>query len=278
MTANQDQITYWNGPAGDKWAQYNSDIDRNLAAVDETLLKFAGPQPGERVLDIGCGAGTTSRMLAEAVGPGGTVTGVDISQPMLALARSRVHVKNIQFIEADATHYPFQPDFDLIFSRFGVMFFTDPVAGFANIRKAAAKDGRLTFVCWRAAEENEWVSMPYRIAKPFLPEQVAAPAHAPGPYSFADPDRVHGILGDAGFSDIRIEKFDGLMDLGPSPEQASFQMTHLMGSTARALAGLDEGGRAKVRQAVADGFRALQAGEENIRLGFACWLVGARSG
>jgi SAM-dependent methyltransferase len=278
MTANQAQIDYWNGPAGEKWAKYNSETDRNLAAAAEALLKFAAPQPGERVLDIGCGAGATSLLLGEAVGPGGSVTGVDISQPMLALARSRVHVKNIEFIEADAAHYPFQPDYDLIFSRFGVMFFADPVAAFANIRKAAVKKGRLAFACWRPVQENEWVFLPYQAAKPLLPEQEPARPHAPGPFAFADPERVRGILQDSGFADIRIEKFDGLMDLGASPEHASFQMTYLMGPTARALGTADKPTRERVRQVVAEALRSVQKSEETIRLGFACWLVGAKAG
>ncbi len=278
MTANQAQIDYWNGPAGEKWAKYNSQTDSNLAAAAEALLKFAAPQPGERVLDIGCGAGATSLMLAEAVGPGGAVTGVDISQPMLALARSRVHVKNIQFIEADAAHYPFQPDYDLIFSRFGVMFFADPVAAFANIRKAAAKGGRLAFVCWRPVEENEWVWLAYRAAEPLLPEQEPAHPHAPGPFAFADPERVRSILRESGFCDIRIEKLDGVMDLGASSEHASFQLTYLMGPTARALRTADKPTRERIRQIVAQALRAAQKDEETIRLGFSCWLVGAKAG
>ena len=278
MTANQAQIDYWNGPAGEKWAKYNSQTDRNLAAPTQALLTFAAPQPGERVLDIGCGAGTTSLLLAEAVGPGGTVTGVDISQPMLALARARVHVKNVEFVEADAAHYPFQPDYDLIFSRFGVMFFADPAAAFANIRKAAAKGGRLAFICWRPAEENEWVSLPYRAAGPLLPEQKPAHPHAPGPYSFAESERVRSILQESGFTDIRIEKCDGLIDLGASPEQAGIQLTSLMGPTARALVAADKPTRERVRQVVAKALRAVQKDEEPIRLGFACWLVGAKRG
>lgn len=278
MTTNQAQIDYWNGPAGERWAKFNSETDRNLAEAADAVLKLAAAQPGERVLDIGCGAGVTSLMLAEEVGPGGRVTGVDVSQPMLALARSRAHAKNIQFIEADASVYPFQPDNDLIFSRFGVMFFVDPVAAFANIRKSADKDGRLAFICWRSVENNEWVSLPYQAAKPVLPEQAPVPPHAPGPFAFADPDRLRGILTDAGFCHIGIEKFDGMMNLGPSPEHASFQVTQLMGPTARALRDADASTRGKAQEAVTKALSSFQRGTENIRLGVACWLVSAKPG
>src|SRR6201992_3056409 len=180
MTGNKAQIDYWNGPTGEKWAKYQSVMDRTLADSAEAVLALANAQPGERVLDIGGGTGATSLLLAEAVGPGGAVTGVDVSQPMLGLARERAQAKNIRFIEADAATHAFQPEFDLIFSRFGVMFFVDPVAAFANIRKGADGEARLAFICWRAVNENEWASLPYSIAKPFLPEQPAVDPNAPG--------------------------------------------------------------------------------------------------
>ncbi len=277
MTGNRAQIDYWNGPAGEKWAKHNSETDRNLSAAADAALKLAAAQPGERVLDIGCGAGVTSLLLAEEVGPGGRVTGVDVSQPMLALARSRAHAKNIEFIEADAALYPFLPEYDLIFSRFGAMFFVDPAAAFANIRKGAAKDGRLAFVCWRSVDENEWVSLPYAAAKPVLPVQKPVHPHAPGPFAFADADRLRGILCAAGYSEIGIEKFDGMMELGASPQEASFQVTQLMGPTARALRDADDATRAQAQDAVRQALARFQTGAENIRLGMACWLVSARA-
>ncbi|MEP6831276.1 MAG: class I SAM-dependent methyltransferase [Rhizomicrobium sp.] len=277
MTGNSAQIDYWNGPAGEKWAKHNSETDRNLSAAADAALKLAAAQPGERVLDIGCGAGVTSLLLAEEVGPGGHVTGVDVSQPMLALARSRAHAKNIEFIEADAALYPFLPEYDLIFSRFGVMFFVDPAAAFANIRKGAAKDGRLAFVCWRSVDENEWVSFTYAAAKPVLREQKPVHPHAPGPFAFADGDRLRGILNQAGFSGIGIEKFDGMMHLGISPQEASFQVTQLMGPTARALRDADDATRARAQDAVAQALAKLQTGTDDIRLGMACWLVSAKA-
>src|SRR6201992_1836826 len=194
MTGNKAQIDYWNGPTGEKWAKYQSVMDRTLADSAEAVLALANAQPGERVLDIGGGTGATSLLLAEAVVPDGAVTGVDVSQPMLGLARERAQAKNIRFIEADAASYPFQPEFDLIFSRFGVMFFADPAAAFANIRKGVDKAGLLFFIWWGRVREMHGASLPFSIAKPFLPDQPPGDPHAPGPFAFADADRLRTIL------------------------------------------------------------------------------------
>jgi SAM-dependent methyltransferase len=277
MSANQAQIDFWNGPTGQKWAKYQTDMDRNLADVGAAVMMLAGVQPGEKVLDIGCGNGATSFMLADTVGQAGDVIGVDVSQPMLAIARARISTPNIRFVEADAAAYPFTPDRNLIFSRFGVMFFADPVSAFANIRKAATNGGRLAFVCWRPAAENEWVMLPYQVAKPILPEQPAVDPHAPGPFAFADSDRTRGILAGAGFRDIVIEPFNGHMRLGNSPEHAAMQLTSLMGPTARALKDADDAIRAKVQDAVAKRMAEFQGGAPDIAPGTACWLVSARA-
>ena len=277
MTVNKAQIDYWNGPTGEEWAKYNGQTDRSLKEAADAALMLAAARPGERVLDIGCGAGVTSLSLAEKVGPGGHVTGVDVSRPLLTLARSRIQTGNIEFIEADAALHPFHAEHDLIFSLFGVMFFVDPVAAFANIRKAAARDGRLAFVCWRAVDENEWAFLPYAAAKPVLPAQKPVDPHAPGPFAFADAGRLRDILSTAGFSGIGIEKFTGMMDLGNAPQQASFQVTQLMGPTSRALRNTDDDTRTKVRDLVTEALAKLQTGTETIRLGMACWLVRAKA-
>ena len=276
MTSNQDQIDYWNGPTGTKWAKYQNEMDRNLADATVGVLKLASPQPGERVLDVGCGAGETSWRMAEMVGPGGAVLGVDISQPLLAQARGRAEAKNVQFEEADASSRAFQPEYDLIFSRFGVMFFADPVSAFANLHKAAAKNARLAFVCWRPVAENEWTILPMSAAKPLLPEQPAPDPFAPGPFAFSDPQRVTGILTQAGFRDVKIEKLDGVMDLGPSAEHAGFQMTNL-GPVSRALRDESDATRAKVLDAVTAAFAKFQKPGQNIAPGIACWLVSAKA-
>lgn len=277
MSVNQAQIDFWNGPTGQKWAKYQTDMDRNLADIGAAVMALADAKAHERVLDIGCGNGATSLMLAEAVGPTGDVLGVDISQPMLAIARSRITGPNIRFIEADASAYAFAPDRDLIFSRFGVMFFAEPAAAFANIRKAAANGGRLAFVCWRKMQENEWTMLPWQVAKPFLPEQKPADPNAPGPFAFADRERTHTILTEAGFRDISIEAFNGHMRLGTSAEDAARQLTSLMGPTSRALKDVDEATRAKVREAIGKEIAIFQGSAPEIAPGTACWLVRAKA-
>jgi SAM-dependent methyltransferase len=276
MTANQDQIDYWNGPISVNWAKYQSEMDRNLSEANAGLMKLAAPQLGENVLDIGCGCGETTWRLAEAVGPGGKILAVDVSRPLLAQARVRGQAKNVRFEEADASAYAFQPEYDLIFSRFGVMFFEDPAAAFANIRKAAAKGARLAFVCWRPVQENEWTMLPMSAARPLLPEQPAPDPTAPGPFAFSDPQRVKDILTKAGFQDVKIEKLDGVMDLGPSAEYAGFQMTNL-GPVSRALRDESDVTRAKVQEAVTAAFAKFQKPGQNVAPGIACWLVSARA-
>jgi ubiquinone/menaquinone biosynthesis C-methylase UbiE len=276
MSVNQAQIDFWNGPTGQKWAKHQTDMDRNMADIAVAGLALADARPGERVLDIGCGNGSTSLALAETVGPSGDVIGVDVSQPMLAIAKSRINAPNIRFIEADAATHPFAADRDLIFSRFGVMFFVEPVAAFANIRKAANTGGRLAFICWRKVEENEWSMRPYLAALPFLPEQKPVDPNAPGPFAFADRERTRGILAEAGFRDIAIEPLDGHMRLGASPEHAALLLTSLMGPASRALKNVDEETRVKARDAIAKDMAAFQGSAPEIAPGTACWLVSAR--
>ncbi len=169
---NADQIAYWNGPGGQRWADRDAAQEVLLRPIAEVLLERAGPRPGERVLDIGCGAGATTVMFAKAVAPGGFVLGLDVSGPMLARAREAAP-KNLplDFVLADATVYPFDPaSFDLLASRFGVMFFADPVLSFANLRRALKPSGRLTFVCWREPRDNPWMMAPLQAVYQHVPK------------------------------------------------------------------------------------------------------------
>lgn len=277
MTANAGQIEYWNGPAGEKWVKNQAVMDASLADATAALLPLADIQPGEQVLDIGCGSGELSLLAADAVGAGGQVTGADISKPLLALARQRATGRdNVRFIEADAGYHEFAPEYDLLVSRFGVMFFDDPQAAFANLRRATAKGGRLAFVCWRPVPENEYAAMPFEIAKPLMPPLPPADPYAPGPFALSDPDRLRGILAGAGFFGITIAKLDGVMRMGATAEEAGIQATSL-GPTARALAKMDDAVRARVVVAVTDAFRTYPKTDGVITCRIACWLVGARA-
>lgn len=214
--ANAAQVAYWNAAAGPTWAEQQAPLDRQLAPLGRRALAELDLGPGRRVLDVGCGAGETTLELAAR---GAEATGVDISSPLLDVARRRAAgVAHVRFLEADAQTYPFEPEsFDAVFSRFGVMFFGDPDAAFANLHRALAPGGRLAFVCWRPMSDgNELMGLPMRavlartgIAAPPPPEPGA-----PGPFGFADPDRVRGILGRAGFRDVAIVPHDEAVGSG----------------------------------------------------------------
>jgi len=276
MASNEQQIEYWNGRAGQRWAAQQERIDWNLAEITEAVIPFARAKPGEHILDIGCGCGTATLMLARAVRPNGSVAGVDISAPMLAVARARAHSgqADIPFIEADASVYDFQPTFDLVFSRFGVMFFADPFAAFANIHKAVAPKGRLAFVCWRSMPENMWAAAPFAAAKHLLPPQEAPDPYAPGPFAFADGARLTDILSRAGFHDVALTKFDGAMNMGDTAAEAANEALNI-GPLARAAAELDDAARAKILDVVATAMQKF-ATPRGIAPAAACWLVSAK--
>ena len=160
--ANADQIAYWNGPNGQRWTDRQASQDVLLAPVSQLLIDRIGPKAGDRIVDIGCGCGATSIALAGRVAPNGLVLSVDISAPMLERARQLApKALPLDFVQADATVYPFEPgSFDLLVSRFGVMFFADPVLSFANLRKALRTKGRVVFACWREPKENPWMMAP----------------------------------------------------------------------------------------------------------------------
>jgi protein-L-isoaspartate O-methyltransferase len=203
VLANEKQIAYWNDVAGPKWVKIGDAMDARFAGMNEVLLARAAARPGESVLDIGCGTGTTARPLAALVAPGGHVTGIDVSVPMLGVARERGG--DVSYLEADAQTHDFGGQkFDLLTSRFGVMFFTDPFAAFRNLHGALAPDGRLCFVCWAPLAENPHWQIPFDIVRGHLGEPEARHPHAPGPLAFSDAGYVEDILAGAGFSEIAV--------------------------------------------------------------------------
>src|ERR1700744_1570877 len=184
---NADQIAYWNGPNGQRWTDRQAEQDVLLAPVTQALIDRAAPRPGERIIDVGCGCGGTSMALAERVAPAGFVLGVDISGPMLSRARQLAPRElPVDFVLADATVYPFDPaSFDLLASRFGVMFFAEPSRSFANLRKALRPSGRLAFACWREPRENPFFMAPLQAVYKHVPKLPQQGPEDPGPFSFA---------------------------------------------------------------------------------------------
>jgi hypothetical protein len=231
--------------------------------------------PGERVVDIGCGTGAASIELGERVGISGHVLGVDVSEPMLARAAERLPTDvPVEFVRADATTYQFQPAaFDLLFSRFGVMFFAEPSRAFTNLRTALRPGGRLAFACWRKSDENPWLMVPLRAAYEHVAPRPSP--EDPGPFSFASEQRVRGILGQAGFQSAGLEPRDLELDIacGSGIEEAVKTAVGI-GPVSRAI----EGHPPKVRAAVTESVRrALLPYQraQHVPLAAAIWLVTA---
>jgi SAM-dependent methyltransferase len=212
---NADQIAYWNGPGGLRWANRQHAQDILLAPVLDILIDRARARSGERIVDVGCGNGSTTLAFAREVGPAGHVLGIDVSVPMLARAREAAPADApVEFVLADATVYPFdRQSFDLVASRFGVMFFAEPAKSFANIRSALRPSGRLAFACWREPRENPWMMTPLQAVYKHVPKLPPQGPEDPGPFAFASEARVQRILGEAGFADIKMERCDLALDV-----------------------------------------------------------------
>ena len=200
---HEEQRAYWNGEPGGRWLARADDTDRMLEPILEAAIAQAKVMPGETVLDVGCGCGASLIALARAVGETGRVVGMDISEQMLGLARERTAtLPQVECIVADAATHDFSAlQADLIFSRFGVMFFGDPAAAFANMKRGLKPGGRIVFACWRGIQENAWMDVPLRAAYKHVPRQPRPGPEDPGPFSFADTERVTRIFREAGLPD-----------------------------------------------------------------------------
>ncbi|MFK7940551.1 MAG: class I SAM-dependent methyltransferase [Roseovarius sp.] len=263
-SANSDQAEYWSSPSGQTWVTHQADMDRLLSDVLDTLLRHAAPAKGERVLDIGCGTGASSLELSQAVGPDGHVTALDIADPLLALARHRgaeAGYGNIEYLNADAQTHGFdEGQADLVFSRFGVMFFADPVAAFANLRRAVRPGGRLTMICWQGAPDNPWFMVPMQVAMDRLGKAEPMDPHAPGPMAFKDVDRVTDILKAAGWSEAKGEKIE--VDLiPPQTVEGAAEMATTIGPATRLIREKD--GTDADKQAIREGVEAALGGYLN---------------
>jgi ubiquinone/menaquinone biosynthesis C-methylase UbiE len=278
--SNADQVAYWNGAAGQRWTDRQESQDALLAPVTDALVARAQVAAGEHVIDVGCGCGGTTIELARRVGPAGHVLGIDISAPMLGRARERVPPDlRLEFVLADATVHAFEPECaDLLFSRFGVMFFAEPERSFANMRRALKPGARLAFACWREPRANPWMMLPLQEAYRHVPRLPEMAPDDPGPFAFASPDRVRGILSKAGFSSIALEPIDLALDVaGGGGLDVAVEGALGMGPASRAL----EGQPSDLQDAAARSIRAALAPFENngsVRLPAAIWIVTARNG
>ncbi|MEV0239770.1 class I SAM-dependent methyltransferase [Streptomyces sp. NPDC050674] len=268
-----EQAARWNGPAGHAWVDLQGLLNDMFRPLEELLVDAVATEHPARVLDVGCGTGGITRAVARRTGH---CVGVDISGPMIEEARARAEQEGVaaSFIQADAQEYAFEPAaFDAVVSRFGVMFFSDSVRAFTHIRSAVKDGAGLRCLVWRGAEENPFMTTAERAAAPFLPELPARQPDQPGQFAFADPDRVHRILSDSGWSGIDIQPVDAVCTL---PERDLVTYFTRLGPLGTVLPGTDARTRAEIVEVVRPAFDPFVEGTE-VRYTAACWMVSARS-
>ena len=277
--ANTAQQEYWNTIAGPRWVGLGGFVERRVQRVNDLLLARSAVTEGERVLEVGCGTGAFTIPLSEAVGERGEIVGVDLSQPMLAGAREQIAqrgLRNVSLLLADAQAHGFEADrFDLITSRFGVMFFADPVAAFRNLLRATRPAGRLCFACWAPLKDNPHWLIAYEVVLRHLGPPAPTPPHAPGPLAFSEPDYVRSILETAGYDGVRIDRETPYI-VGASPEQEA-EHACIMGPSARLIDEKKpaEAIRQVIKREMTEAFRAQMQGG-NMLLPSSIFLVTAR--
>lgn len=274
---NNEQRRLWNGSGGRTWVEAEEIVDRMFKPFEDLLVKAVSAGSATRLLDVGCGTGTTTVAVARVLGPQGRCTGIDISDPMIAAARARAAREHTTatFVCADAQTHTFEPDsFDMIISRFGVMFFGDSVRAFTNLRRAGRDDAELRLLAWRSAAENPFMTTAERAAAPLLPNLPVRRPDEPGQFAFADRRRVYSILEESGWAEIDIQPIDTLCTL---PENALVGYVSRLGPVGRILQEADDETRTRVIETVRPAFDPYVEGTE-VRFTAACWMVRAISG
>ena len=278
---NEDQRTRWNGIDGEYWTRQQDRLDRTLDPVTGPLLAFAAPGTGSTVIDVGCGCGATTIELARAVGPSGRVIGLDISEPMLALSTERLReFANTTCLLGDAADLPLHDlGAELIVSRFGVMFFGNPIGAFANLRTGLVPGGRVRFACWRPINENPWLQIPLDAVYEHAPRLPKPDPEEPDPFAFGDTARVTRVLTTAGFTALSFTPLDIQLDIaaGGTLEDAVIQSSG-MGPAKRVLKDQPDDIRTAALESIRHALTPY-ASPAGVKLPGAVWLVAAdRSG
>jgi ubiquinone/menaquinone biosynthesis C-methylase UbiE len=282
--ANAEAIQAWDGPLYDRFLRYRHIVTTGLGNHGDEALRLFPPQPGQRVLDIGCGFGDTTQQIAAMVGPTGEAVGVDAASRFIETARQEAEeagVGNARFLVADVEATEFEDRFDAAFSRMGVMFFASPVAALRNVRRALVPGGRLTMVVWRRRIDNEWIYRAQQIVEKIVsrPEEYDEPTCGPGPFSMADADTTSEILGYAGFTGIELHRCDLPIMVGRDLDEAielvmalgpAGEILRLAGDSAAHLHG-------DVDAALREGL-AEYLGEDGVRAPASTWIVSATAG
>jgi SAM-dependent methyltransferase len=275
QTSN-DQAALWNGTSGNAWVEGQQLLDQILEPFQDILMDAVRAGSGSRVLDVGCGTGSTTLAAARLLGEKGRCVGIDISEPMLSLARTRAEREHASatFICADAQTYAFDAaSFDTMISRFGVMFFGDPIEAFANLRRAAASGAQACFIAWRGAADNPFMTTAERAAAPLFPSIPPRNPDGPGQFAFADSRRVHRILEQSGWTEIELRPMEVACSF---PEQELVGYFTRFGPLGQALHQADEATRNHVIATVRAAFDPYVHGEE-VRFNAAIWVVSARA-
>jgi ubiquinone/menaquinone biosynthesis C-methylase UbiE len=273
---DDEQEKLWNGVAGRGWVEAQELLDRLFKPFERLLVEAVSARSASRVLDVGCGTGSTTLAVARLLGANGRCTGIDISDPMLAAARARAEREGApaSFVRANAQTHAFEPaSFDMIISRFGVMFFDDSVRAFVNLRRAVRDDAGLRFIAWRSAAENPFMTTAERAAAPLLPNLPARRPDAPGQFAFADQQRVHRILEQSGWAGIDIRPIDVACTL---PEKELVRKVSRLGPLGRVLHETDARTRKEILEAVRAAFDPY-VHDADVRFTAACWMVSARA-
>ena len=273
---NDGQSTLWNGDAGHAWVEAQGPLDRMYKPFEDLLVDAVHTTNLTRVLDVGCGTGGTTLAIAKRLGTKGQCLGIDISTAMIDAARARAERDHapVRFICADAQTYGFDPaSVDMIVSRFGVMFFDDPIRAFANLRRAATDDAELRVIAWRSPTENAFMTTAERAAAPILPNLPVRQPDAPGQFGFANASRVHTILEQSGWGEIELRPIDVACTL---PKNELRRYLTRFGPVGKALESTDEGTRATVIESILPAFDSFIHGAD-VRFTASCWTVGARA-